>query len=153
MRDCQLHGGLGGVSFFSSCAPGLTGPPFSGLAPVELLGEYVSLGVPSPIRENGTFDLTLSGSPGLLAIVGIATKQDAILVPAWGGGLVIQGPYLVHPPVVLPPAGTLAQTIGLLDLGPSVQSLTFLGQVAAVDAFGAFTVNGAASVVLLDGQF
>lgn len=151
MRDCQLHGGLGGFSF--TCGLGHTGLPFSGMAPVQLLGEYVSLDVPSPIRENGTFDLTLSGSPGVLAIVGIAAKQDAIVIPAWGGSLVIQGPYLILPAVVLPPAGTLTQTIGLLDLGPSVQSLTFIGQVAAVDAFGAFTVNGTASVVLLDDQF
>lgn len=153
MRDCQLHGGLGGVSFLSPCAPGFVGPPFSDLPPVELQGEYVALDVPAPIRENGAFDLTLSGSPGVLAVVGIAAQQDALLVPAWGGGLVIQGPYLVLPPVVLPPSGTLALSIELLDLGPSIESLTFLGQVAAVDAFGAFTVNGAASVLLLDGQF
>ena len=153
VRDCQLQGGPGGVGFWGLCPDGFAGPPFSGLPPVELLGEYVSLDVPSPIREKSAFDLTVSGTPGVFAIVGIAQSQDALLIPAWGGGLVIQGPYLVLPPVVIPAAGTLTQTFGLLDLGPSVESLTFLSQVAAVDAFGAITVNDAAAVVLLDEQF
>jgi len=151
VRDCQLQGGPGGFALF--CPPGPTGPAYSGLAPVVFQGEYVSLDVPSPIREKSAFGLTLSGSPGVFAIVGIAQSQDALLIPAWGGGLVIQGPYLVLPPVVIPAAGTLTQTFGLLDLGPSVESLTFLSQVAAVDAFGAITVNDAAAVVLLDEQF
>ncbi|MEM7307882.1 MAG: hypothetical protein AAF682_14480 [Planctomycetota bacterium] len=154
VRDSSLVGGHGGVGgLFSTCPEGEQGPPFSGDAPVELAGEYVALEVASPVIENGTFDLTVSGTPGVLAVVGITTAQDAILVPAWGGSLVLQGSPVVLSPVVIPPAGTLTQTLPLSDLGPGVETLSFYGQVAAVDPVGAFTINDATAIVLLDEQF
>ena len=154
VRDCQLVGGAGGFGgVFVTCPVGLDGPPWSGVPPVELAGEYVTLDIPSPIRENGTFDLTLSGSPGVVAVVGIGVSQEAILVTPWGGSLAIQGPYIILPPIAIPDSGTVTETLPLLDLGPSVESLTFFGQVAALDPVGAFTVNDASVTVLLDDQF
>ena len=152
LRATDLVGGPGGWGGLFGACPGADGPASSGLAPTQLQGEYVALEVPSPVRENGTFDLTLDGSPGVLAVVGIAATQDALLLPPWGGSLLIQGPYVVLPPVTIPPAGTVTQTFPLLDLGPSVQSLSYYGQAAAVGA-GAFTVNDASAIVLLDASF
>jgi hypothetical protein len=152
VRDSELVGGPEGFDV-GFCPPSPEAPPWSGVPPIELDGESVSLDVPAPIRENGTFDLTLTGTPGVLAVLGLSTSQDAILVPAWGGGLVIQGPYLILPPVAIPPSGTLTLTMSLLDLGPSVEALKYYAQVAALDAGGAFTVNDPTVTVLLDDQF
>ncbi len=155
LRDSQLVGGLGGQPpwFGGTCPAGDDGPPYTGGPPVEYQGEYVTLDVPSPIRENGAFGVTLTGTPGVQAIVALGTSQDALLIPAWGGGLAVQGPWIVLSPVAIPPAGTITLPLALSDLGPSVESVTYYGQVAALDAFGAFTVNDPTVTVLLDGQF
>jgi len=56
-------------------------------------------------------------------------------------------------PLVIPGSGTLTVNLPLGDLGPSVQSLTFYGQVAGLDSVGAFTINDATATVLLDSAF
>jgi len=153
--DARVLGGTGGIGS-GTCDDGADGPSYVMTAPSATVDTVNALArsylVSSPVRENGTVQVSFQGQPG-----------DRVWVrypPAPGPSLLSNfwdGPFLVGLPAprqfigTLDGTGVLVQNIPLPNLGPSTEAVTFFTQ--AIFLGSRFVMSPPSVLVGLDSSF
>jgi hypothetical protein len=152
LESTQTAGAAGPASPFDpiNTSPGNRGVAREGTTFVDLTGSARRMQSPSPVRENTSYAMSFTGTPGEQVALLVSSAADRVLQLPWKGVLLLKAmhPSLSIPVGTIPPAGTLSVTWGAMDLG-GLASKTLHVQPVFVDAQGHRTLGNASSTVIL----
>jgi len=157
LLDSVVSGGSGGTGTGTgACSDGADGQDFIMNAPSATVGTVTanarSYAVSSPVRENGTVQVTYAGQPGDRVWVRYPLAPGPSLFSRfWDGPFVVGLPAPRQFIGTLDGTGTLVQNILLPDLGPGTEAVSFFTQ--AIFLGSRFVMSPPSLLVGLDASF
>jgi hypothetical protein len=141
-------GGAPGVGDGSKS--GDNGSPRSGATFIRLAGSWRRMHVPTPVREDASYQFTFTGLPGEQVALVVSNEASHVLDLPWKGVLLTKTmhPLLSIPMGTIPEGGTLSVSSTALDLGGLPSKLLHV-QPVFIDSQGHHTLGNASSVVIL----
>jgi hypothetical protein len=131
-------------------SPGEAGVARFGTMFIDFTGSSRRMNSPSPVRENTTFNLTFTGTPGEQVALVVSNEADYVFKLPWKGVFLVKAlhPMLSVPVGTIPPGGTLTVPWGAPDLGGQPSKVLHT-QPVFIDAQGHRTIGNSSVLVML----
>jgi hypothetical protein len=156
--DSVLARGAGGDPFAPTCAGGADGRDLvatGGAQAIFRAGQHRGLAATSPVRDDETLSIMLTGKPGDAFAVAFSWRPARDQASsAFDGPILLAAPARVFFAGTLPSSGTLTQSFAVRALPPGVEGRTGFVQAVFRDvATGRAVVSSPSAIVMLDDAF
>jgi hypothetical protein len=159
--DCQLTAGDAGVmgGGTPTCGAtngtlGVTELAIGGASIVDVPGPHRTMHSPMPAHELGVLPLQFESAPGDRVYVFLSTGPRFLDQPQFGGVSLLKTPIFYRAFMgVVPASGKLDVNLGISNLPPGVEAVTWYAQEVVLDALGHRQLGGPATLCVLDSSF
>lgn len=153
---CTFTPGVGGQACFGLFPPGQVGSLTSGAGTIFTFNVPPVLATSALVaREDTSLPISVTGTPGSMAVMRIARLPNFQSIPSQRGMLLVEQPIAAKIRVLgtIPAGGTLLTTLPLQPLALGLQSSTYYLQTSVIDDITGKTLGSSTVLTVLDSFY
>lgn len=153
---CTFTPGVGGQACFGLFPPGQVGSLTSGAGTIFTFNVPPVLATSALVaREDTSLPISVTGTPGSMAVMRIARLPNFQSIPSQRGVLLVEQPIAARIRVLgtIPAGGTLLTTLPLQPLALGIQSSTYYLQTSVIDDITGKTLGSSTALTVLDSFY